>query len=47
MLRSPPVRAPDELVLVSMTRFFVGTNYALFEKFRNEAGQVADLTSIR
>ena len=46
MLRALPVRAPDQLVLLSMTRTFFATDYALFEKFRDQADNVADLSAI-
>ena len=46
MLRALPVREPERLALISMTRQYVSTNYALFQKFRDEAANVADLSAI-
>jgi len=46
MLRALPVREPERLVLIAMTRELVSTSYALFEKFRDEAASVADLSAI-
>jgi hypothetical protein len=46
MLRALPVREPERLVLIAMTPEFVSTSYALFEKLRDEAANVADLSAI-
>jgi ABC-type antimicrobial peptide transport system permease subunit len=46
MLRALPVREPERLVLIAMTRELVSTSYALFEKLRDEAANVADLSAI-